>query len=150
MKADGRAASVQDFKQSGASCARKTVSHPLLETLTRIVSGARGLIYITVGPLAAEVALGKGGALTGPHGAIAAVGKQPADLLLLWAVLVGTVCYALWAAVGVVFDRLHEGNDLKGLLARFGFLLSAFGDEILIRPTYGYITGASQTATVLK
>jgi len=43
--------------------ARQAASTPLMETLTRIGYGARGLIYITMGLLAVQVALGKGGAL---------------------------------------------------------------------------------------
>jgi len=117
-----------------------------METLTRIGYGARGLIYITMGLLAVQVALGKGGALASPQGAIAAIGKQPAGLVLLWVILVGIIAYALWGVVRAVFDPLDKGHDLKGLLARLGFLVSAFGYAILVWPTYGYITGASQTA----
>jgi hypothetical protein len=75
--------------------ARQAASTPLMETLTRIGYGARGLIYITMGLLAVQVAFGKGGALASPQGAIAAIGKQPAGLTLLWVVLVRVISYAL-------------------------------------------------------
>jgi hypothetical protein len=138
--------SIRNFKESGESKAQKMANSPLMETLTRIGYGARGLIYITMGLLAVQVALGKGGALASPQGAIAAIGKQPAGLVLLWVILVGIIAYALWGVVRAVFDPLDKGHDLKGLLARLGFLVSAFGYAILVWPTYGYITGASQTA----
>lgn len=119
----------------------------IMEALTRIGYGVRGLIYITMGLLAVQVALGKGGALANPQGAIVAIGKQPAGMFLLWIVLLGLVSYSLWGVVRAVMDPLHKGRDAKGLLARFGFLVSAFGYAILVWPTYGYITGASQTAS---
>ena len=138
--------SMHDLKQGGERSAKNAASSPLMELLTRIGYGVRGLIYITIGILAVEVALGKGGVLATPQGAIAAIGKQPAGLIFLWVVLVGLISYALWGVVRAVYDPLHKGRDMKGLLARFGFLASAFGYAILVWPTYGYITGASKTA----
>lgn len=141
-----KAGSFRNFKETGESKAQKAANSPLMETLTRIGYGARGLIYITMGLLAVQVALGKGGALASPQGAIAAIGKQPLGMFLLWVILVGIIAYALWGVIRAVFDPLDKGHDLKGLLARAGFLTSAFGYAILVWPTYGYITGASQTA----
>jgi len=119
---------------------------PPMEALTRLGYAVRGLIYVTMGLLAVQVALGKGGILASPQGAIAALGKQPAGLVFLWVILIGIISYAIWGIVRAVFDPLRKGHDLRGLLARFGFLVSAFGYAILVWPTYGYITGASQTA----
>lgn len=138
--------SLGNFKEGGKRTAQKAAFNPVMETLTRIGYGARGLIYVTMGLLAVEVALGKGGVLASPQGAIAAIGKQPAGMVLLWVVLIGIISYALWGVVRAFLDPLAKGHDLKGLLARFGFLNSAFGYAILIIPTYGYISGASQTA----
>jgi len=141
-----KAGAFRNFKQNGESKAQKAANSPLMETLTRIGYAARGLIYITMGLLAVQVALGKGGALASPQGAIAAIGKQPAGLVLLWVILVGIIAYAVWGVVRAVLDPLQKGHDTKGLLARGGFLVSAFGYAILVIPTLGYITGASQTA----
>ncbi|MGZ6347456.1 MAG: DUF1206 domain-containing protein [Anaerolineales bacterium] len=139
--------SMRNLKESGERSGQKAASSPVMEILTRIGYGARGLIYITMGILAVDVALGKGGALASPQGAIAAIGKQPAGLIFLWVILIGIIAYALWGVVRAVYDPLHKGHDMKGLLARFGFLCSAFGYAILVWPTYGYITGASKTAS---
>src|SRR5512140_2484446 len=128
-----------DVKRAG----QKAEFSPLMEALTRIGYGVRGLIYITMGLLAVRVAFGKGGALASPLGAIAEIGKQPAGKVILWVVLLGLVSYALWGVVRAVLDPLHKGNDMKGLIERGGFLVSAFGYAILVLPTYGYITGKS-------
>jgi hypothetical protein len=141
MSATSSKAIGTDVKRAG----QKAAYSPLMEALTRLGYGARGLIYITIGLLAAQVALGKGGALASTQGAIAVIGKQPAGLILLWVILVGIISYSLWGVVRAVLDPLHKGHDLKGLFARFGFLVSAFGYAILALPTYGFISGASQT-----
>ena len=142
-----KTSSMRNLKQSGERSAQKAASSPLMELLTRIGYGVRGLIYITIGILAVEVALGRGGSLASPQGAIAAIGKQPGGTIFLWVVLLGLVSYALWGVVRTVYDPLHKGHDTKGLLARFGFLASAFGYAILVWPTYGYVTGVSKTAS---
>lgn len=128
-----------DVKKAG----KKAEFSPLMEALTRIGYGTRGLIYIIMGLLAVQVALGKGGALASPLGAIAKIGKQPAGMVLLWVVLLGLVSYSLWGVVRALLDPLHKGHDVKGLIERGGFLASAFGYAILIMPTYGYVTGTS-------
>jgi hypothetical protein len=117
-----------------------------MEALTRLGYGVRGFIYIVMGLLALEVTLGKGGAPTDQQGAIAAIGRQPAGIVLLWVVLIGLVCYALWGVIRAVLDPLHKGHDAKGLLTRVGFLFSAASYSLLILPTYGYITGAARTS----
>jgi hypothetical protein len=139
--------SIRGYAENGTRTARNAAINPVVETFTRFGYGARGLIYIIMGLLAVEVALGKGGALASPMGAIAAIGKQPAGVILLWVVLLGIISYTLWGIVRAVFDPLGKGHDMKGIFARLGFLVSAFGYAVLILPTYGYITGASQTAS---
>ncbi len=131
-----------DIKKVG----QKATFSPLMEAMTRLGYGVRGLIYIIMGLLAVKVAFGKGGSLASPQEAIAAIGKQPGGMILLWVVLLGIICYSTWGIVRAVFDPLHKGHDLKGLVARFGFLVSAFGFAILALPTYGIITGASKTS----
>jgi hypothetical protein len=80
-------------------------------------------------------------------GAIAAIGKQPGGLVLLWVILIGLVSYSLWGIVRAVFDPLHKGNDTKGLLARGGFLFSAATYALLIPGTYGLISGSGSSSS---
>jgi hypothetical protein len=135
----------KEIKADVKRTAQKVGVSPLMEALARVGFGVRGIIYITMGLLALNVALGKGGALASPQGAIAEIGKQPGGLVLLWVVLLGLVSYALWGVVRAVLDPLHKGHDPKGLFARFGFLSSAFGYVIMVLPTYGYISGVSKS-----
>lgn len=126
--------------------AKKAAYSPLMEALARLGFGVRGLIYFVMGLLALDVTLGKGGAPTDQQGAIAAIGRQPAGLVLLWVVLIGLVSYALWGVIRAVLDPLQKGHDAKGLATRAGFLFSAASYALLVLPTYGYISGASSTA----
>jgi len=120
---------------------------PVMEVLTRLGYGVRGVIYIVMGILAVQVALGKGGALASPQDAIAAIGKQPAGMILLWVVLIGILAYSVWGLVRAIWDPLHKGSDTKGILTRIGYLASAVGYAFLAYTTYGFINGASQSAS---
>jgi hypothetical protein len=131
-----------DVKRVGNKVA---YSH-LVEAFVRLGYGVRGLIYITMGILAANVVLGKGGAPASQQGAIAAIGKQPAGMFLLWMVLIGLISYSLWGIIRAIFDPLHKGTDTKGLIDRGGFLFSAASYGLLIPTTYGYISGAGSAA----
>ena len=124
----------------------KAAYSPLMETLARLGYGVRGLIYIMMGFLALKVTLGSGGSPTDMNGAIAALGKQPGGLIFLVVILIGLICYSLWGVVRAVFDPLHKGTDMKGLIARGGFLFSAASYGLLIPGTYNLITGAAGSA----
>ena len=123
------------------SSAHKAAFSPMMEMLTRLGYGVRGVIYLIMGLLAFQVALGKGGTLASPQGAIAAIGKQPAGAIFLWVILLGIISYSLWGLVRALWNPLN-----KGLFARIGFFASALGYAFLAYTTYGYIKGASQSA----
>jgi len=127
-----------DVKKAGQNAAYS----PLMETLARVGYGVRGLLYIMMGFLALQVALGKGGSPTDMQGAISAIGKQPGGMVFLWVILIGLISYSLWGVVRAVFDPLHKGSDMKGLLARGGFLFSAASYALLIPGTYGLVSGS--------
>jgi hypothetical protein len=134
----GSVASVKsDVKKAG----QKAAFSPVMEGFERLGYGVRGLIYITMGLLALAVTLGKGGAPVTPQGAISAIGRQPAGMIILWVVLIGLVSYSLWGVIRAIFDPLHKGRDAKGLLNRGGFLISAASYTVLAIYTYGIIAG---------
>ena len=129
------------------SSAQKVSSSPLMEALTRLGYGVRGIIYVVMGLLAFQVALGRGSALASPQGAIAAIGRQPAGMVMLWVILVGILAYSVWGLVRAIWDPLNKGRDIKGLLTRFGFFASALGYAFLAYTTYSYIKGAAQSGS---
>jgi hypothetical protein len=125
---------------------KKAAFSPAMELLERVGYGVRGLIYIMMGILALSFTLGKGGAPVDPKGAIAAIGKSPAGLVLLWVVLLGVISYSLWGVIRALFDPLHKGSDAKGLIARAGFLFSAAGYALLVPSTFSLVTGSGSSS----
>ena len=75
-----KAGSIGSIKADVKKAGQKAAFSPLMEALERLGYGVRGLIYITMGLLALNVTLGKGGAPTDQQGAIAAIGRQPASM----------------------------------------------------------------------
>ena len=118
-----------------------------MENLARFGYVVRGLVYIVIGILALQVALGGGGALTDPQGAIAVVGKSAPGAVLLYFILVGLLGYGLWGFIRAVMDPLHKGNDTKGILARVGYAVSGISYLLLAVATYGSITGGATPAS---
>jgi hypothetical protein len=122
----------------------KAAFSPLVEILTRVGFGARGLIYLVMGVIAVQVAQGVRSAPADQQGALAAIGGQPFGYLLLIVIMIGLAGYSLWGVIRAIFDPLHLGSDLKGLLQRMWFFVSAATYGSLILPTYSYLTGGAR------
>ena len=69
---------------------------PWIERLGRLGYIAKGIVYILVGVLAAEVAAGVGGETTDTRGALQAILQAPFGRFLLVVITVGLAGYALW------------------------------------------------------
>lgn len=95
-----------------------------VERLARLGYLVKGVVYVTVGLLAIQVALGLGGRTTGASGALVSLSRQPFGTFLIGIVAVGLLGYSMWRLVQAVFDVEAKGRDPRGLLKRFGYLLS--------------------------
>jgi len=104
--------------------AKHNAASPWVQWLERFGFLTRGVIYIVIGLLALQLAIGAGGATENPTSAIALIGRQPFGKLLLALVAVGLAGYALWGFVRAILDPLGRGTDAKGLIDRAGFLFS--------------------------
>lgn len=138
------AGAVQDAKRHAAEIASKAkqgASNPWVEKLARFGYVVRGVLYIIIGLLALQVALGRGGETTTKNGAIATIGEQPFGKLLLVLVLVGLVGYSLWGLIRAFLDPLGRGTEPKGLAQRAGYLVSALTYGSLVLPTFRFIVG---------
>jgi hypothetical protein len=102
----------------------------------------RGVLYLVVGFLALQLALGHGGAVTDKNGAIATIGSQPFGKVLLVLVLVGLAGYSAWGFVRAIFDPLDRGSDPKGIAQRIGYAVSGLTYGALIIPTLKFLMGA--------
>ena len=91
---------------------------PGIEMLGRFGYAAKGAVYILIGTLAVQAAMGEGGQTTDQTGALARVAEMPFGKALLGLLVVGLLGYALWRIVQAVMDTEHKGTDAKGIFAR--------------------------------
>ena len=92
-----------------------------LVRLARVGYFAKGILYLVIGGLAALAALGsRDGETTGSHGALNAISESGIGRVLLIAIGVGLIGYALWAVVAGTLDAERRGKDAKGVALRVG------------------------------
>ena len=116
-----------------------TIALPTLEEgATWIVRFGRlgyiveGVVYIIVGILATEAALGTGGRTTDIKGAFQTIGRAPFGLVALTLVAIGLFGYAAWRIVSSVTDAERTTIQPTGFVMRFadfveGIAYGSFG-----------------------
>jgi hypothetical protein len=97
-------------------------AEPWVEWLGRFGHAAHGIVYGTVGLLAAQAALGAGGAATDPEGVFDWMVEASFGRLLLVLFGVALISYALWRFVQAARDTEAKGESPSGLAARAGML----------------------------
>lgn len=95
-------------------------AQPWVEPAARAGYAAKGVVYLIVGLLAAQAALGHG-RVGDSSDAFSAILEQPLGRVLLGAVALGLLCYAVWRIVTAVADTEGKGSEPKGLATRAGF-----------------------------
>lgn len=81
------------------------------EWLARAGFVARAAIYLIIGILALELALGVGGKATNQQGALETIARQPFGKVLLILVAVGLAGYAFWRLTRAALGHGPEGSD---------------------------------------
>jgi hypothetical protein len=94
---------------------------PWIERLARVGYVAKAVLYITIGFLASQAGLGRGGQTTDTQGALRVVYNVTLGRVLLLVVAAGLMGYAIWRLVEAVVDPERRGRDFKGLGLRAGF-----------------------------
>lgn len=89
-----------------------------IETLARLGFAARGLVYCLVGGLAALAAIGAGGSTGGGKSALRSLLDQPFGAVILAAIGLGLVFFALWRVIGAATDADRRGSSWKELGVR--------------------------------
>jgi len=125
------------LKQAGHRAAHRVeraATGGWIEGLERWGYVARGVLYIIMGSLALQLAMGAGGQAADPLGALRLIARQPYGKVLLVAMVVGLAGYSLWGLVRALFDPLNKGHNAKGLATRASYLVSAISYGVLIIP----------------
>lgn len=94
------------------------------ELLYRIGYCCHGFIHVVIGFLALTLALGEGGELTGPKGALAAISRQPFGKFMLLVLGLGMLGYVAWRFAQAFGNLDHERKDWKGTAKRIGQAVS--------------------------
>ncbi len=98
-------------------------THSGVKWIMRAGYGARGAIYIMVGGLALLGAF-KSTSASGTKDALVALRDQPYGVPALWAIGAGLLAYLVWRLVAGIADVEDEGDDAKGLFARFAQIVT--------------------------
>ena len=129
-----KSASLKQARSKAAHQVRRAATGGWIEGLERWGYVARGVLYVIMGGLALQLAMGAGGQAADPVGALRYIAGQPYGKVLLVAMVVGLAGYSLWGFVRALFDPLGKGSDVKGLLQRAGYLVSGLSYGALIIP----------------
>jgi len=95
---------------------------PWVIRLGRLGYAAMGVVYILVGVLAVQAAIGAHAAEDGARGALRYAQQLPFGQFLLIALAIGLVCHALWRFTQALMDTDNKGSDAKGKTIRAGFV----------------------------
>lgn len=105
--------------------ARKSGAPKWLVGLAKLGYGARGLVYVIIGGLAALQAAGQGGDSSDSKGAIDEILSNPGGVFLLWILVVGFVGHSAWRLCQALLDADNRGMGLKAVAIRSGLFVSA-------------------------
>ncbi|WP_374117243.1 DUF1206 domain-containing protein [Streptomyces sp. RKAG293] len=85
---------------------RRSVEKDTLTTAGRAGFVARGIVYVLIGVLAVRIAFGHGGGEQADRqGALHQIAAQPFGTVMLWALVVGFACMAIWRAARALLAR---------------------------------------------
>ncbi|HYX50944.1 MAG TPA: DUF1206 domain-containing protein [Ktedonobacteraceae bacterium] len=131
---------VQNAGHAANQTARNAASSHWITLLARFGYGAKGVVYLIVGWLAVEVAIGVGGKTTDQRGALQVIAEQPFGKFLLALVIIGLIGFAIWCFLQAWFDTEGKGSDIKGIIGRLGYAVTGVSYAILAFGAFQLVT----------
>ncbi len=131
---------VQGAGYAANRTARNAASSRWMTLLARLGYGAKGVVYLIIGWLAVQVAIGAGGKTTDQRGALQVIAQQPYGKLLLVVVIIGLVGFAIWCFLQAWFDTEGKGNHIKGIIGRLGYAITGISYAILAFGAFQLVT----------
>jgi Domain of Unknown Function (DUF1206) len=122
--------------------ARNAASSRWMTLLARLGYGAKGVVYLIIGWLAVQVAIGAGGKTTDQRGALQVIAAQPYGKFLLALVIIGLIGFAIWCFLQAWFDTEGKGNDIKGIIGRLGYAVTGISYALLAFGAFQLVTRA--------
>ena len=121
--------------------ARNAATSTWMSRLARLGYATKGVVYLIIGGLAVQLAVGHSGSATDQHGALHTIYDQPFGKFLLAIVALGLLGFAVWSLIQALFDTEGKGRDAKGIIARVGYAFVGFGYAALALGAYRLVTG---------
>ena len=125
------------------------LASPWVEGIARAGYVAKSVVYATIGVLAMQESLGLGGTTTDPSGAVrsmGSMGSQSVGNVLIVALAIGLLGYALWKLVQGIMDPDEKGSDAHGILRRVGYIGSGLIYGVLAFSAAQSVFGAEDTS----
>jgi hypothetical protein len=124
-----------------SSTARRASDSDFESVLARTGLAARAFVYLVIGWLAIQIALGHGGHEADQRGAFADIKQHSLGIVLLWAIAFGFAAYALWRMTEAVFGTAADGKKVGPRLksAARGVVYA-----VLSASTFSFIAGTSR------
>ncbi len=116
---------------------------PLIDRFARFGFAAKGIVTILIGAFALRYALGWGGAVTGPEGAIKALLDERFGVTILAVLAAGLAGYALWMFVEAFLDPERKGAGFQGLAERVAFFVTGIFHLLLSWATIRLLLGVT-------
>ena len=113
----------------------------MIDRVARFGFAAKGIVTIMVGGLALRYAIGWGGRVTGPQGAIRSVLDEPFGSAILAVLALGLVGYALWMFLAAIIDADRKGAGFRGIAERVSFLVTGVGYALLAYASVRLLSG---------
>jgi hypothetical protein len=132
---------VQNAGHAANRTARTAATSRWMTILARLGYAAKGVVYIIIGWLALQLAIGAGGKTTDQRGALQIISEQPFGKFLLVLVGIGLVGFAIWCFLQAWFDTEGKGSDIKGIIARIGYAVTGVAYAILAFGAFQLIAG---------
>ena len=138
--------SLADTAAVGNRNVARAATSPSVVRIGKLGFVARGAVYLIVGWLALEAAIGIGATVTDKQGALEAIAQQPQGAVLLGVVSAGLFAYALWSLIRAAFDPERRGHKPSALLTRMGFTVAAVSYAGLALASAKFALGWSESA----
>ncbi len=122
--------------------ARQAATGKWMSRLARLGYAVKGVVYLIIGLLAMQLAVGQGGKVTDQRGALQTIAEQPFGKFLLVIVTIGLVGFALWSFIQAVFDTEGKGSDAKGIAGRIGYAVVGVSYALLALAAFGLVMGS--------
>jgi hypothetical protein len=103
------------------------------------------MVYVVMGLLATEAALGIGGRTTDSRGALRTIGEAPFGKFALFIVMIGLFGYAAWRLTSGVTDAERRGGDTSGIALRIADALRGVAYGVLAIWTLRFLTSSQST-----